>query len=244
MSNHTTKETIQQFQSIFAELGIPKHIHCDRGANYTSIEFQRFCEGLSVRLSFSSSEHHSSNYAERSVQVVKGFMKKSDEWPICLLEHLSNSCKREQLGDYYQLNKKKQIKMTMKHIKPEGLSRVNTKLVYHCPVLPEGSNVLFHSDRDQAWLPGILVQRLHDRSHVIISEKGRKVIRNRIDIKPYHKEVKVNFQSSPKSTYQKANTNNNIHKDIITIPTDRQNCPTYPSSYFTPEASRLTKTKQ
>ena len=71
------------------------------------------------------------------------------------------------------------------------------------PVLPEGSNVLFHSDRDQAWLPGILVQRLHDRSYVIISEKGRKVIRNRVDIKPYHKEVQVRFQSSPKSTYQR-----------------------------------------
>ena len=88
MSNHSTKETIGQFQSIFAELGIPKHLHCDRGSNYTSLEFQRFMEGLSVRLTYSSSEHHSSNYAERSVQVVKGFMKRSDEWPICLLEYL------------------------------------------------------------------------------------------------------------------------------------------------------------
>ena len=99
MSSHSTKETIQQFQSIFAELGIPKHIHCDRGANYTSIEFQRFCEGLSVRLSFSSSEHHSSNYAERSVQVVKGFMKKSDEWPICLLEYLMTPIRHQGLNN-------------------------------------------------------------------------------------------------------------------------------------------------
>ena len=88
MSTHSTKETIQQFQSVFAELGIPRHLHCDGGSNYTSMEFQSFMQGLIVKLSYSSSEHHSSNYAERSVQVVNGFMKKSMEWPICLLEYL------------------------------------------------------------------------------------------------------------------------------------------------------------
>ena len=66
------------------------------------------------------------------------------------------------------------------------------------PELLEGSNVLFHSDRDQEWLHGIIVQRLHDRSYVIIPQKGRKVVRNRIDIKPYHKDVLVSFQSSAK----------------------------------------------
>ena len=45
-------------------------------------------EGLNVKLAYNSSEHQSSDYAERSVQVVKGFMKRSVEWPICLLEYL------------------------------------------------------------------------------------------------------------------------------------------------------------
>ena len=31
MCNHSTNEPINQFQSIFAELGIPRHLHCDRG---------------------------------------------------------------------------------------------------------------------------------------------------------------------------------------------------------------------
>ena len=88
MATHSASETIQPFQSIFAELGIPRHLHCDRGSNYTSMEFQSFMQGLNVKLSYNSSEHHSSNYAERSVQVVKGFMKSSVEWPICLLEYL------------------------------------------------------------------------------------------------------------------------------------------------------------
>ena len=62
--------------------------------------------------------------------------------------------------------------------------------------LPEGSNILFYSEGESQWLPGVIVQRLHDRSYVIISEKGRKVVRNRIDIKQYHKDVHVRFQSS------------------------------------------------
>ena len=65
--------------------------------------------------------------------------------------------------------------------------------------LAEGSNVLFFSQRENHWIPGVIVQRLHDRSYVIISEKGRKVVRNRIDIKQYHKDVHVRFQSSYKS---------------------------------------------
>ena len=64
MSSHSTIETIQQFQNIFAELGIPRHIHCDRGSNYTRMDFQKimlesfqkFMEGLNVKLTFSSSD--------------------------------------------------------------------------------------------------------------------------------------------------------------------------------------------
>ena len=51
------------------------------------------------------------------------------------------------------------------------------------PEIAEDSNILFYSERESQWLPGIIVQlRLHDRSYVIISEKGRKVVRNRIDV--------------------------------------------------------------
>ena len=64
--------------------------------------------------------------------------------------------------------------------------------------LPEGSNVLFFSQRENHWISGVIVQRLHVRSYVIISEKGRKVVRNKIDVKQYHRDVHVQFQSSYK----------------------------------------------
>ena len=211
MSSHSTSETIQQFQSIFAELGIPRHLHCDRGSNYTSMEFQSFMEGLNVKLSYSSSEHHSSNYAERSVQVVEGFMKRSVEWPICLLEYLMTPITHQGVDNSPT---KLMQKRTIRGLKPVRQQETNIQdYENYCarkqdqakyqtgkPLreLPEGSNVLFYSQRECQWLPGVIVQRLHDRSYVIISEKGRKVVRNRIDVKQYHKNVHVRFQSTYK----------------------------------------------
>ena len=168
-------------------------------------------QGLNVKLSFSSSEHHSSNYAERSVQVVKGFMKRSVEWPICLLEYLMTPI-RHQGVDNSPL--KLMQKRTIRGLLPVRQQETNVqdyenyqarkqeqaKYQTGKPLqeLPEGSNVLFFSQRENHWIPGVIVQRLHDRSYVIISEKGRKVVRNRIDIKQYHKDVHVRFQSSYK----------------------------------------------
>ena len=208
MSSHSTAETIQQFQNIFSELGVPRHLHCDRGTNYTSIEFQKFMQGLNVQLSFSSSEHHSSNYAERSVQVVKGFMKKSAEWPICLLEYLMTPI-RHQGVDSSSI--KLMQRRTIRGILPvrQQESNLDDYNRYHArkaeqeqyqtgkilPQVAEGSSILFYSERESQWIPGVIVQRLHDRRYVIISEKGRKMVRNRIDIKPYHKDVHVRFQS-------------------------------------------------
>ena len=50
----------------------------------------------------------------------------------------------------------------------------------------------YNHDKSQ-WVPGVLVEKIHDRSYVIISQKGRKVTRNRIDIKPY--PGKVHFET-------------------------------------------------
>ena len=77
MTGHTAEETIDKLSSIFAELGLPRTSHCDRGTNYTSSKFQDFCRGLNIKVTYSSAEHHSSNYAERGVQTIKQFMRKT-----------------------------------------------------------------------------------------------------------------------------------------------------------------------
>ena len=88
IKDHTTQETISGFASIFAEHGVPHTIHCDRGTNYLSSQFADFCKEVNV--TYSSAEHHSSNYAERALQTVKNIMCKSDSdhWETSLLEYL------------------------------------------------------------------------------------------------------------------------------------------------------------
>ena len=60
--------------------------------------------------------------------------------------------------------------------------------------LAMGSSVLYNDHDKGQWVPGVLVEKIHDRSYVIISQKGRKVTRNRIDIKPYPGKVQVQFE--------------------------------------------------
>ena len=44
------------------------------------------------------------------------------------------------------------------------------------------------------WFSDVVVERFHDRSYKIISEKGRIICRNRVDLKVYHKEVSIKFE--------------------------------------------------
>ena len=206
MRNHSTEETIKQCQSIFSELGVPKTLHCDRGANYTSVMFQEFAASLNMSLTFSSSEHHSSNYAERSIRTVKDFMKKSNEWPVCLLEyHLTPIRLQGQDMSPIKLMQKRTIRGILITKQSETDSqdydryrdRREEQHKYHkgqeLAQLPIGSNVLYYSHVRSQWYPAVIVERFHDRSYKLVSEKGRILCRNRIDLKVYHKEVRIKF---------------------------------------------------
>ena len=88
---HTVQETISGFASIFAEFSIPHTILSDCGTNYISSQFADFCKELNITLTYSSTEHHSSNYTECAVQTVKHIMGKSegDHWEISSPEYMN-----------------------------------------------------------------------------------------------------------------------------------------------------------
>ena len=161
MSSHSTSETIQQFQSIFAVLGI-----------------QRVTEGPTIQAWNLKDSRRGQQGVNNS--PLKLMQKRTIRGLLPVRQQETN------MEDYerYQARKQEQAKYQTGKALPE---------------IAEGSNILFYSERERQWLPGVIVQlRLHDRSYVIISEKGRKVVRNRIDLKPYHKDVHVKFQSSYK----------------------------------------------
>ena len=88
---HTVQETISGFASIFAEFSIPHTILSDCGINYISSQFADFCKELNITLTYSSTEHLSSNYTECAVQTVKHIMgiSEGDHWEISPPEYMN-----------------------------------------------------------------------------------------------------------------------------------------------------------
>ena len=228
MKDHSAEETIKQCQSIFRELGVPKTLHCDRGSNYTSVQFQEFAKSINMNLTFGSSEHHSSNYAERSVQTVKNFMRKSHEWSICLLEyHMTPIRHQGAEGSPMRLMQQRTIRGILPTRQQETnqsnydkfrtrkLEQSQYQTGQNLPTLPIGSNVLYYSAIRNQWSPGVIVERVHDRSYTVISQKGRMLSRNRVDLKPYNKEVTISFEppKSPSSPFDMPGQQTNRHTD-------------------------------
>ena len=240
MKDQSAEETIKQCQSIFRELEVPKTLHCDRGSNYTSVQFQQFEKSINMNLIYGSSEHHSSNYAERSVQTVKNFMRKSQEWSICLLEYHLTPIRHQ--GSESSPMKLMQYR-TIRGILPtrqqetnqDNYDRFRTRKSEQSqyqtgqdlPKLPIGSNVLYYSSVRNQWSPGVIVERVHDRSYTVISQKGRMLSRNRVDLKPYSKEVTITYEppKSPSSPFEMPCKHANKHTD-----TDRKNTSSHSSS--------------
>ena len=228
MKDHSAEETIKQCQSIFRELGVPKTLHCDRGSNYTSVQFQEFAKSINMNLTFGSSEHHSSNYAERSVQTVKNFMRKSQEWSICLLEyHMTPIRHKGTESSPMRLMQQRTIRGILptrqqetnhcnyEKFRTRKLEQSQYQTGQNLPTLPIGSNVLYYSAVRNQWSPGVIVERVHDRSYTVISQKGRMLSRNRVDLKPYHKEVTISFEppKSPSSPFDMPGQQTNRHTD-------------------------------
>ena len=195
VKDHTTQETIATFVSIFAEHGVPQTIHCDRGTNYMSNNFASFCKGLNISLTYSSAEHHSSNYAERAVQTVKNIMNKSqgNHWEISLLEYLMTPIRLQ--GDDRSPLKLMQsrpicgiLPVRKEESSPQDLQnledrRQEQKHYYNkssqdLNILKEGQNIFYYDQRKGNWLPGIITQKLHKRSYQIVTKGGRLITRN------------------------------------------------------------------
>ena len=67
--------TIQILTLVFSKHSLPLNIRCDKGRNFISDHFQDYCSHLGINLTFSSTYHHSSNPAERTIRTIKMLMK-------------------------------------------------------------------------------------------------------------------------------------------------------------------------
>ena len=129
-------------------------------------------------------------------------MRKSHEWPIFLLEyHLTPIRHQGVTSSPMKLMQQRTIRgilpVKQQETNQENYDRFRTRkseqseyqVGQDLPKLPIGSNVLYYSQVRNQWSPGVIVDRVHDRSYTIISQKGRMLSMNRKDLKPYNKAV-------------------------------------------------------
>ena len=83
MSSTTSTATIEKLRVLFAQFGLPSMIVTDNATNFTSVEFQEFCNLNGIRHITSSPYHPASNgLAERAVQIVKHGITKMSQGSI------------------------------------------------------------------------------------------------------------------------------------------------------------------
>ena len=67
VTNQSGHSVVKFFESIVYRFGVPHSIITDNGTNFTSKEFQEFCENLGINISYASVTHPQTNG-----QVEKG----------------------------------------------------------------------------------------------------------------------------------------------------------------------------
>src|SRR3954464_4097805 len=61
VTNQSGKTAVKFFESIVYRFGVPHIIIMDNGSNFMSKEFQDFCEGLGINISYASVAHPQTN---------------------------------------------------------------------------------------------------------------------------------------------------------------------------------------
>ena len=211
----STHSAILSLLEVFCEHGVLSNIHSDRGRNFVSKEFDRFCKDLGIVLNFSSGYHHSANQAEHAVRTVKNLMKRCDSacvhWRIALLEFLctpdpddeilSSLIGRQFCGILPMINKvanniysdkfsdrkdKEKEKFYMKHSR-----KLKPLLV--------GSTVSYLNSDLKTWNVGVVVAHsLDNRSYHIKAESGQVIYHDRVHLRETNVEFVPQVQDIPK----------------------------------------------
>ena len=71
VTNQTAATAVKFFNGITCRFGVPHSIITDNGSNFASDEFHKFCEKLSIKLSFASVSHPQTN---EQVEKINGLI--------------------------------------------------------------------------------------------------------------------------------------------------------------------------
>ena len=90
LSTQSSSEVIRHTKSVFSRHGIPQEVISDNGPQYSSLEYARFAAQYGFIHTTSSPKYPQSNgEAERAVQTIKHFLRKSDDPHMALMIYRS-----------------------------------------------------------------------------------------------------------------------------------------------------------
>ena len=215
LHGQTSTAVVQVMKSWFAEHGIPEYVMSDNGPCYSSREFKKFSESWEFTHVTSSPRYARSNgQIERTVQTVKGLMKKSSDPELALLEYRNTPIDGVGISPAQMMMSRRTtsiLPVAPQLLKPEAVKDVSDELksrqikqkYYHdrygkkeLKQLMEGEAVRVRDGKQ--WEPVIVRQQVDSRSYMVESPDGKILRRNRHHLlhtgeKPFeiHHEVDV-----------------------------------------------------
>ena len=194
VNSATSKVTIQQLRTVFAQFGIPDSVVTDNGTCFTSAEFEEFLARNGISHRKSAPYHPATNgLAEGAVQILKQGLKKNTEGSlsdrIAKLLFAYRRTPHSTTGvSPAQLLMGRNLKSRLDLLKPDISQRVEAKQQQqktthdthaHVRQFAEKEQVYIRNfQQGQPWIPGVISKVAGPVSYQVMLENGQLVRRH------------------------------------------------------------------
>ena len=232
LSSTTGSGVIMQMKSQFARHGIPKQLMSDNGPQFNCAEFANFADSWDFQHRTSSPRYPKSNgLAERTIQTVKGILKKAkvlrQDPYLALLQYrnapLQDNVSSAQLlmnrhlrtnlpaTDAYLMprvpDQKTAEKAFSRQQERQRQAYNRTALFQPLSPLQPGERIRMQIERGSSWRPATVIASAGPRSYIVKTENGATYRRNRVMLR----QTKESFEERP------------IYEDLDDVPITARN---------------------
>lgn len=225
----TSAQVIQKLKRHFARYGIPDVLYSDNGRQYTSSEFSLFAKQWDIEHRTTSPYHSQGNgRAESAVKIAKRLLRKAlesgSDYQLALLDYRNTPTQALDTSPAQRLMNRRTktlLPTSAKLLQPALNENVVTKLEekqlkqgryfnqHAKPLaeLTEGDTVRVQNQTSKLWEPGVISEKLPNRSYTVETPVGT-YRRNRRHIRKAHPAISAN-------TPAQTDTSNQIDADRI-----------------------------
>ena len=255
LNRTTAGEVINKSKSIFARHGIPEIVFSDNGPQYTAEAFEDFAKSYQfVHKTSSPCFPQSNGEAERAVRTVKNMLEKSSDPYLALLNYRTTPIQGGQYSPAELLMSRlprTKVPTTRERRKPEipDETRVRNR-DQHMKNKQKKNHDKHHGARelphveegDRVWIPTrneeatVIETDVAPRSHVIRTNQGSEIRRNRKDIiqLPEERTQQLSTQNDQSPQLHENNQSPQSHENDQSTGPRRSTRTQRPTEHFAP----------